>query len=86
MIRERVRELREFPDPSERRRLRQAAGVSTIDVGRAIGVAPQTIGMWSAASEGRVLGTWRHIWRSCECSAWKSRGSDRRRCPLATVR
>ena len=46
MIRERVRELRELPDPSERRRLRQTAGVSTIDVGRAIGVAPQTIGMW----------------------------------------
>jgi transcriptional regulator with XRE-family HTH domain len=45
-LRERVRSLQELPDPAERRRLRLAAGVSTIDVGKAIGVAPQTVGMW----------------------------------------
>lgn len=45
-IRDRILELRELPPPAERRRLRRRAGVSTIDIARALDVTPQAVGAW----------------------------------------
>jgi DNA-binding transcriptional regulator YiaG len=47
---ERVRARRELPAPVVRRVIRQAAGVSLDDVGRAVGVSRQAVSLWEKGS------------------------------------
>lgn len=46
VARARVRARRALPPPSERRAIRLASNISLQEVGTAVGVTPQAIGMW----------------------------------------
>jgi DNA-binding transcriptional regulator YiaG len=50
---ERVRSRRELPVPEERRRIREAAGVSLRDVALALGVSHTAVAAWEAGAMPR---------------------------------
>ena len=50
LARVRVRSRRELPSPTDRRAIRKAAGLTLQEVGAAVGVSGQAIGMWEAGS------------------------------------
>jgi transcriptional regulator with XRE-family HTH domain len=50
---ERVRSRRQLPAPAERRRIREAAGVSLRDVAAAVGVSHTAVAGWEAGATPR---------------------------------
>jgi DNA-binding transcriptional regulator YiaG len=50
---DRVRTRRELPAPADRRRIREAAGVSLRDVAAAVGVSHTAVATWEAGATPR---------------------------------
>jgi DNA-binding transcriptional regulator YiaG len=50
---ERVRSRKQLPGPAERRRIREAAGVSLRDVAAAVGVSHTAVASWEAGATPR---------------------------------
>ncbi len=71
-----ARARRDLPAPSERRQIREAAGLSIADVALAVGVSVATVSRWETADimpRGRILIDYLDLLR--ELSALSSNGS-----------
>ena len=56
-----IQRLPELPDPAERRRLREAAGLSVIELARQMGVAHITVSRWENGQDPKS-GVYRRLY------------------------